>query len=170
MISMVKLNIGCGKKRIEGYVNIDVSDKFRPDVIADMCRLPYKDGTIDEIYTSHTLEHVRDFRKGMKEMHRVLKQGGTLTIVVPYPASLTTYHPHHIWYFSWNSMNPWIKGSEADDYETFHFRAQRQRIILAYGWVDRVFGNFVNRHPGLYEHSFLYSLLPASEIRYELTK
>ena len=67
-------------------------------------------------------------------------------------------------------MNPFIKGSEPDDYEKFHFSSQKQTLILAYKWINLIFGGFVNRHPYLYEHSFLYSVFPASEIRYELIK
>ena len=165
-----RLNIGCGNKKLENYINIDVSSKYSPDVIASMEKLPFPNESISEIFTSHTLEHIEDFRKGIEEMYRVLIKGGKLTIIVPYPSSLDTFHPHHIWYFSWNSMMPFIEGSEADDYEKVHFRRQERRFILAFGWIDRLFGSFMSKHPYFYEHSLAHSIFPAKEIRYELIK
>ena len=63
---------------LKGYINIDSSSLVKPDIVADICKLPFKNSSVDEIYTAHTLEHVNDFEKAMKELHRVLKTGGTL--------------------------------------------------------------------------------------------
>jgi len=52
----LKLNLGCGKYKREGYVNID----SRPEVNPDICEYPwdleYETESVDEIYMSHTLE------------------------------------------------------------------------------------------------------------------
>lgn len=47
--------------------------------------LPFNDMSVDYIYTSHLLEHLRkeDAIFVLKECYRVLKQGGVLRVVVP---------------------------------------------------------------------------------------
>lgn len=107
----IKLHVGCGLKHLEGYINIDVSPEVKPDVVADICKLPFKDNSVDEIYTAHTLEHVPDFTKAMRELHRVLRPGGRLKIVVPYPASLYAFIPQHVSFFAWDSFIPFKKGT-----------------------------------------------------------
>ena len=55
---MIKLNIGCGRKLKEGYINIDLR-KTKPEVVvADIRKLPYKNNTVDEIYANDVFEHV----------------------------------------------------------------------------------------------------------------
>lgn len=47
--------------------------------------LPFKDGQVDNIYSSHTLEHVEPRLLGsvLSQFHRVLRAGGTCRVVVP---------------------------------------------------------------------------------------
>lgn len=81
---MQKLDIGCGPHKREGFVGVD---KYYPDadVKAPAHELPYGDGEIDEISTSHMVEHLPpdEFIAALKEWHRVLKRGGRLTIRCP---------------------------------------------------------------------------------------
>jgi predicted SAM-dependent methyltransferase len=56
------------------------------DIITDLTReFPFPDNTVDKIYCSHFLEHfsMRDLNKILKECHRVLKKGGSLSVCVP---------------------------------------------------------------------------------------
>jgi len=48
------------------------------------CRdLPFRDGTLDFVYSSHVLEDFEDWNPVLKEWVRVLKPGGTLVILIP---------------------------------------------------------------------------------------
>lgn len=80
----LKLHLGCGSNPLEGYVNID---KYNPkaDKIMDACKLDYPDNSVDEIFTSHMVEHIAypEFMRALKEWHRVLVKGGTLIIRCP---------------------------------------------------------------------------------------
>lgn len=80
----IRLNIGCGDVPIKGYVNID-KHVATADKIMDALNLEYKNNTVDEIYSSHLLEHFgkRDVPKALKEWHRVLKYGGKLGMNLP---------------------------------------------------------------------------------------
>jgi SAM-dependent methyltransferase len=50
---------------------------------ADMLRLPFKDGGFDIVICSEVLEHIGPWRRAIREIIRVLKQGGHLVISVP---------------------------------------------------------------------------------------
>lgn len=45
--------------------------------------LPFKDGALDFVYSSHLLEDFSDWTPHLAEWSRVLKPGGTLVILIP---------------------------------------------------------------------------------------
>lgn len=50
--------------------------------------LPFHDNSIDVLFSSHVIEHLRSPYDALKEFHRVLKRGGVLLIGVPNPNCL----------------------------------------------------------------------------------
>lgn len=56
----------------------------RPREYADFQKLHYADGTFDAVIASDVFEHVRDDAAGYREIHRVLKPGGSFVLTVPY--------------------------------------------------------------------------------------
>lgn len=81
----MKLNIGCAWKRMEGYIGIDIRKSRAADVVAPAWDLPYEDGTVDEIFSSHMMEHLSedDIDRTLKEWYRVLRKGGKVVTRVP---------------------------------------------------------------------------------------
>ena len=92
---MVKLDIGCGPNKKEGFIGIDQFPMEGVDVVMDVRkeRLPYDDGSVDEIYASHFLEHLTALERVhlLNEAYRVLKHGGTMTVITPHWASNRAY-------------------------------------------------------------------------------
>jgi glycosyltransferase involved in cell wall biosynthesis/predicted SAM-dependent methyltransferase len=80
-----KLNLGCGNKRMEGFVNCDIVDIKEVDEIFNFYEIPYQDNTISEISSEHALEHVpkEKAKQAIKEWFRVLKPGGVLNLYIP---------------------------------------------------------------------------------------
>ena len=70
----------CFIKRFKALKNLDyiTGDLESPlaDVKMDIQEIPFGDDTFDVVICNHTLEHVDDDRKAMKEFYRVLKPGG----------------------------------------------------------------------------------------------
>jgi len=84
---MLRLNLGCGATKLEGYVGVDVYPDNQPDVVCDFTkeRLPYQDGEVDEIVMFHTIEHILKIKHVplLVELRRVLKVGGRLCLTYP---------------------------------------------------------------------------------------
>jgi len=83
---IVKLHLGCGTKKLEGWVNIDSVKATFPDLVHDIStRLPYDDQSVDGILAEDLLEHFDKYVRFIVfyEWMRVLKVGGQLTIQVP---------------------------------------------------------------------------------------
>lgn len=83
----MKLNIGSGDSPLTGYINVDVEEKVKPDVIHDISKapLPFEDNSADEIMCVHNLEHIK-FQLWpfvLTDFHRVLKQNGMLVLAYP---------------------------------------------------------------------------------------
>ena len=85
----MKLNLGCGYNKFDGYVNVDHDSLCQPDIVADLeDRLPFEDNSVDEIIMYHVLEHlgqdVKTYFSIWKELYRILKNDGELKITVPH--------------------------------------------------------------------------------------
>jgi SAM-dependent methyltransferase len=46
-------------------------------------RLPFDDGAIDTVFSSHCLEHIADYKQAIQDWYRVLKVGGFIVCAVP---------------------------------------------------------------------------------------
>ncbi len=91
-----KLNLGCGSDKKAGYINLDWQESAKPDVQHDLNRIPYPfgDNTFDLIEAFHVIEHLDRPFTVMKELHRILKPGGTLHIKVPHFSRGFTHAEH----------------------------------------------------------------------------
>lgn len=54
------------------------------DLISDGDNLPFKDNTLDFVFTSHVLEHFYNPIKALKEWYRVIKVGGYIFMIIPH--------------------------------------------------------------------------------------
>ncbi len=82
----VKLNLGCGTKKKDGWVNIDSAADCHPDILHDLSEpLPFEDQSAEEIFADAVLEHFDKYARYFIVYHwtRVLKVGGAATISVP---------------------------------------------------------------------------------------
>ena len=87
----MKLNMGCGFNKRDGYLNVDLAPECQPDLVCDLESLPWpwEDNSIDEVVFNHSLEHIgqnsRVFLGMMKELYRVCKDNARVRINVPHP-------------------------------------------------------------------------------------
>jgi SAM-dependent methyltransferase len=87
----MKLNLGCGPKRMAGWVNVDKHPYAQPDQVVDLESFPWPwpDSSADQILLNHVLEHLGQapatFIGVMQELWRVCKPGAEVRIHVPDP-------------------------------------------------------------------------------------
>ena len=109
-----EIDLGCGtRKRAFG---IDL--KLPADLIYDLRDgIPFEPDTIDIIYAYDFLEHLSDPIFIMKEIWRVLIDGGKLDFMVPSTDGKGAFQdPRHRSYWNINSIDYWISdNSLADD-------------------------------------------------------
>ncbi|HEX2164477.1 MAG TPA: hypothetical protein VHM02_11050 [Thermoanaerobaculia bacterium] len=92
----LRLHVGAGRERLEGWVNLDLLDLPGVDVVADVTQGLDFTG-VEAVYAEHFLEHLRadqgiDF---LAECHRCMAPGGLLRLSTPNLdwVWLTHYHP-----------------------------------------------------------------------------
>jgi hypothetical protein len=60
MRGQIRVNVGCGEKPLDAYINVDLRELTGVDVLADVRRLPFEHGTLAEIASAHLIEHFRE--------------------------------------------------------------------------------------------------------------
>jgi hypothetical protein len=98
----LRLNLGSGRRRREGFFGIDHVGLPTTDILANLneplTELP--DRSVAEIYTRHTLEHVRELLPLMAELHRVCRPDARIEIIVPHFSNPYFYSdPTHVRHF-----------------------------------------------------------------------
>jgi hypothetical protein len=95
---LIKLDIGCGTNKQVGFIGVDRVELPGVDQIVDLevYPWPWEDGSVEEIYCSHYIEHTTDLIVFMDECYRVLQVGGKMTVVAPYYTSMRAWQdPTH---------------------------------------------------------------------------
>jgi SAM-dependent methyltransferase len=80
------MNWGCGSWTPPGWINSDIKDGPGIDLSCDIREgLPLEDKSIDYIVSVHALPEMpySEVVPALKELHRVLKNGGVLRLVLP---------------------------------------------------------------------------------------
>jgi len=89
------LDVGCGISPVSPDYHKTIfidSDKNamtilkksgKKTLLGDVEKIPVKNEYVDAVFSSEVLEHVPNYKKGIKEFYRVLKKDGLLFITVP---------------------------------------------------------------------------------------
>jgi SAM-dependent methyltransferase len=121
----------------------------------DATRLPFADATFDTVVTSEVLEHIQDDVAAIKELHRVLKPGGTLGVTVPtwWPEKINwmlsdEYHAPkspggHVRIYSATELKAKLRAAGLDVFASHHAHA----LHSPYWWLKCAVGPSRNDHP-----------------------
>lgn len=97
----LRLDIGCGIHRKDGFKGVDIIPFPGVDFVLDLKKLwPWKDNSVTEVHCSHTIEHFASWDRVhfINELYRVLIPNGKATIIAPHWSSCRAYgDPSHEW-------------------------------------------------------------------------
>jgi ubiquinone/menaquinone biosynthesis C-methylase UbiE len=177
-----KLNLGCGTDIRSGWVNLDSAKLAGVDVVWDVERvpLPFRDAEFDEVLCQDILEHV-NYVPILKDLHRILKDSGRITIRVPHFTSKNNYiDPTHKKMFSMRTFDFFTKHSMKGrgyyfDFAFGHVASARMTFELSsrlffFNKLARWFFNRNRQTQDFYESTFLSRLFPAQNIIVTLVK
>ena len=166
------LDIGCGRgfylKSLSLYkfpkkiFGIDINDKYlikakkncqdKRIIIkkGTIYSLPYEDNYFDFIICSELLEHLKDDKRGIKELSRVLKKNGTIAITVPnydFPffwdplnwilmRFFNTHIDKNIWWLAgiWADHERLYKKEELKEKINKYFRPIKFKLLIRWCW------------------------------------
>lgn len=91
----LRLDLGCGTNKREGFTGVDVRSFPGVDRVVDVAAAPWpwKDGSVAEAHASHVVEHLTGPQRivFVNELWRVLVLGGTCQVITPHWASCRAY-------------------------------------------------------------------------------
>ena len=86
MKEKVKLHLGCGNHRLDGWINVDIDRSCKVDLIADLREnLPFHSQSIDYIHSEDFIDQL-ELEKAyhfFMECHRILKEDGVVRVLTP---------------------------------------------------------------------------------------
>lgn len=114
---LIKLDLGCGKNKREGFHGVDRLKFETVDTVLDLgsVKWPWKTESVDEAHSSHFVEHLGPEQRihFANELYRVLRIGAKCLIITPNWSSARAYGDlTHQWppvsEFWFNYLNkPW---------------------------------------------------------------
>ena len=160
MDTVTRLNLGCGPRKMAGYVNVDV--RASADIQCDLMNFPWPwgDACIDEVYMSHFMEHFRDPVQVMREILRILKPGGKIVVIVPHSRSIYSSMPG--WHFTqWGCIGfeelgcsfaggDWSSGVRTIS-TSLRFPPWAAKMLPAIGWAFPLMQGIANVRPLYWE-------------------
>jgi hypothetical protein len=87
----MKLNLGCGFKKFDGYVNADIAKECEPNVVVDLVseKWPWEDFSVSEALIEFSLEQMGHTPKHLehffKELYRVCANKAKIQIKCIHP-------------------------------------------------------------------------------------
>jgi SAM-dependent methyltransferase len=108
IVEIRKLDIGCGNRKMPGFIGVDRIALPGVDVIHDLNSIPYpfRENTFDYIRIYHVVEHLESIIRTMEEIYRIARPGAVVDIETPHFSDVASWQdPTHNWHLSSRSFN-----------------------------------------------------------------
>lgn len=140
---VVKLDLACGQSPREGFTGVDIWSGA--EVSHDLLKFPwpFEDNSVDELHCSHFVEHIPHGSGGkdlffafFDECWRILKPGGTMTVIAPNARSNRGFQdPTHQRYIVAETFayldEDWRKANKLDHYDVLcNFKGYANPTVL----------------------------------------
>jgi len=166
--NQVRINLGCGNKRLAGFIGVDRAPCEAAGLLCDVARpLPFRDDAIDGFYLDNLIEHVADIPALMAELVRTGRHRAKITIITPHFTSLSSWkdptHIHHLSYFSFDHF---------EKLSVRHYVGSGVKVVARHlsfgGGLLGLIGRMIfTLSPEAYEKKYCF-IFRASTLRFEL--
>lgn len=98
----LRIDLGCGSAKKEGTLGVDIQPAPGVDYVLDLEKkpLPFDDGSVSYVHSSHFLEHVEDPSKIFSEVGRVCADNARIEIWTPYAWSNPAFIIGHKFFYA----------------------------------------------------------------------
>ncbi len=162
----VILELGAGKENVQNRILIDQLDMPHIDIVTDLeTGLPlFPDNSVDQIYSTSLLEHIDNLDGLMRDIWRVLKPTGEISLFVPHFSNPYFYSDYtHKRFFGLYSFEYFahdqtrFKRKVPSFYHDFGFMVKDITLIFFSPWKERtigkrIFQKFINSNTALMEY------------------
>jgi len=169
------LDLGCGKRKREGTVGIDISADTDADVIHDLNVFPYpfSDDEFEYIYADNVIEHLDNVIKVLEELHRITKNGATVKVIVPFFRSVYAFiDPTHKNFFAYKSFDYFDPDNDFNRlYKYSRCTFKVKKVIydedMPHGFFGKLLKWAANKKPWFYERK-MAAIFPLNTLTYYL--
>lgn len=159
---LIALDLGCGQSKVPAdffeqnmqikinkVIGVDFVKGDGIDVVHDLTKIPFpfKDNSVDAIFSSHFIEHLDGFERAkfMDECYRILKMGGKMRFVHPYYKSVRAVqdfshkfppiaeYSYLYWDRGWREANKLTHGN-------YNLKCDFEFSVF-YTWQDNIWAN-----------------------------
>jgi predicted SAM-dependent methyltransferase len=138
---MEKLNFGCGKNIMKGWVNVDIQEGKGIDKSFDFNIFPYpfNSNTFSYVLADNILEHLNEPKKVLDELWRICKSDATIRILVPYHNCDGAYNDlDHKHFFNMKAMELLIHPERG-----YQFKSDNKFSIIKLDLLPTMLGKFI---------------------------
>ena len=159
----LRVNVGCGHLAMPEYVNVDMRELPHVDVVSDASRLPFPEGSVIEVFSSHLLEHFpREHVRRVLLPHWVsrLGHGGKLVTIVPDPEAMFSDYQNNS--TSWEDLREVLYGLQeyAGDFHFTMFSRDELEVVMREVGLDHLKWEFQGRKNGKCRDMSLVAVKP----------
>lgn len=116
-MSQIKLHLGCFDRKIHGFINIDIREDVKPDLVDDVFKLnKFEKNSVDLIYACHVLEHADylESELALARWYEILKPNGVLRLAVP---DMEAHFAHYYYHKDIRLLHSTFWGSQKHPYD-----------------------------------------------------
>ncbi len=170
----MKIDLGCGSKKKEGFTGVDIQKLPGVDVVVNIGKekLPFKDNSVEEMYSNECLCYVDDLEFILKEIYRVCKPKAKIHFILPHFSSIRAFHLFNKHFFRSIDFFKFRKGDHWNPVPEISFNVEKVFIEFDKGfqlwnYILEPLININHWTRRFYESTFL-RMFPAKDIHYWL--